>query len=374
MALSKIRVMHLRCATGSGGGPEKTILNSPLYIDTNKFNVWVTYLRKHTDPDFAVDKKAQELGLKNFFVVDEHRQIDRKALKDLEDLIKTNCIQILHTHGYKSDVWGWLLKKKLPNLRLITTVHGWGAANTWREKAYVQIGKIPLFFFHKILVVNQEIFHSLRKMGIPKDKLVVILNGIDTQYFSRNKRSKQNDERLTLGYIGRLSPEKRIEDLIQAYSSLIKKMQVGYLLIAGEGPLLSELQRIARDYQVENRVRFLGHVEPRWFFNQVDIFVNPSINEGLPNTILESMSMETVVVATPVGGVTELVKDKETGLLIQPKNVDGLEQALRYLIENPNQRRRIIQNARNLICRDFDFSSRMRKIEKIYEEILLSDS
>jgi glycosyltransferase involved in cell wall biosynthesis len=98
--------------------------------------------------------------------------------------------------------------------------------------------------------------------------------------------------------------------------------------------------------------------------------VNPSLEEGLPNTILESMSMETAVIATKVGGVGDLLKHGQTGFIIPKKNPDKICEMVNFLLDNPNEYYKVTKNAREMISREYSFAKRMRRIERIYEDVL----
>ena len=142
------------------------------------------------------------------------------------------------------------------------------------------------------------------------------------------------------------------------------------MLIAGEGPRFEDLRFQVSKLNLSDRVHFLGYSDSKSFFNQVDIFVNPSVKEGLPNTILESMSMETAVVATKVGGVGDLLKHGQTGFIIPTKSPGKIFEMVKFLLDNPGEYLKIIKNAREMISREYDFAKRMRRIEGIYEDVL----
>lgn len=365
----KIRVMHLRSATGQGGGPEKTILNSPLYVDRRQFEMAVVYLKKKGDPEFAIARKAQELGLEHFFVVEEGSQLDRSALAQVARLVREWKVDILHTHGYKSDWWGWLIRRGIPGLKLVTTVHGWTVMQTLRERLYYQLGKLPLYFFDYIIAVSPDIIQALRRIRVPATKMALIWNAIDTRQFVR-QQSVRDSAPFTVGYIGRLSREKRVEDLIRAFAQLPSPSPFNQLLIAGEGPTRPELEALVHSLNLTTRVKFLGHVDPRWFFNHVDVFVNPSLKEGLPNTILEAMSLETLVIATDVGGVGWLVRNEETGLIIPTGQPEAIREALLRVGKDGLLRKKLIRRARRFVEEHHDFTTRMRRIENVYRKVM----
>lgn len=372
MNRTKIIVMHLRSSAGNGGGPEKTILNSPLYIDKSKYELFIVYLKKKADKHFKIALRAKELGLDNFYMVEEGSYFDKQAMLEVATLIDRLKVDILHTHDYKSDWWGWLIRKDRPNLRLVTTVHGWTVMSTLRERFYYQIGKFPLYLFDRIIAVNEEIIRSLRIIGVPQRKISLIRNAVDSNAYRRQTALRNNGR--TIGYIGRLSKEKRVEDLIFAFAKLSKEARVDQLLIAGEGPKSDDLRFLVSKLNLYNRVKFLGYVDSKSFFNEVDIFVNPSLREGLPNTILESMAMKVAVVATKVGGVGDLVRHGRTGFLIPGKKPDKIYETVKFLLDNPEECSVVTKNARDMVCNLYDFTKRMRHVEQVYDDVFRHES
>jgi len=370
----KIRVLHIRSAIGNGGGPEKTILNSPRYIDGNRYEMAIIYLKKKVDPAFRIDKKAEEVGVQDFHVIEEGSHFDRRAMRELKDFIEKRNVNILHTHDYKTDWWGWLVRRHFPSLKLVTTVHGWTVMNTRKERIFYQLGKLPLYFFDRIIAVNREIVDALGRIGVPAGKMVEIRNAIETQVFDRESPASGKSDGLVVGYIGRLSREKRVEDLIRAMGQLGANGGIRKLLIAGEGPSRESLQELTIELELQDKIEFLGYTDSRSFFNRVDIFVNPSLKEGLPNTMLEAMSMRSAVVATAVGGVGELLVHGETGLVIPTENPEAICGALKLLAENCSKRVKMVENARESICREYDFMARMKKIEDIYSAVVDNSS
>ena len=368
--MQPVRVMHLRCTSGDISGPDKTILNSPFYVDRHRIEMHLVYLKKKIDGNFRIPERARRMGVEHFYYVEESSQLDPVARARVGEYLDAHGIDILHTHDYKTDWWGWLLRRGRSRLKLVTTVHGWGVINTFRERLYYQLGKIPLYFFDCIISVNREIITSLHRIGIPKRKMTLIPNAIDCQVFRRSTSPPGAGMPIHVGYIGRLSYEKQVHVLIQAYSRLSNHPALGRLLIAGEGNRLAELQSLVDRLKLGDRVEFLGHVDARWFFEQVGIFVNPSLREGLPNTVLESMAMETAVLATPVGGIPDVLLDRQTGLQIRPADVEDLTRKLRWMLEHPAERLAMVQAARHLIATRYSFRLRMRRMQQLYLQLM----
>jgi glycosyltransferase involved in cell wall biosynthesis len=182
--------------------------------------------------------------------------------------------------------------------------------------------------------------------GLPADKLVVVPNGLPPAPVTP---LRADDGTLRLGALGRLSHRKGVHDLLAAVRLLIERATPVTLVVAGEGPELDSLKTRAQMLGVADEVEFVGFIPDErlddWFAD-LDVFVLPSLTEGLPFTVLEAMRAGRPVVATRVGGVPEVVVDGVTGLLAEPANERSLADSIGQLAADPDLRRRMADAAR----------------------------
>lgn len=169
---------------------------------------------------------------------------------------------------------------------------------------------------------------------------------------------------------GRISPEKAQEVLIEAFARIKGEHPKASLLIIGDGPSRRALEGLARERNAEG-VRFLGfRTDMDQIMCAIDLFVLPSLTEGLPNVILEAFACKKPVVATAVGGVPEIVDHGKSGLLVPPKRPDLLAEAIQALLRDPERRRAMGEAGYERVRRDFTFEAQAGKLEGIYEEII----
>jgi glycosyltransferase involved in cell wall biosynthesis len=182
--------------------------------------------------------------------------------------------------------------------------------------------------------------------GISREKVTPIPNCIpsDTYFHPELRLEAQQEFQVTdmdlvIGFTGRVSRVKRLDILLQAVRNLSLTYPQIRLLIAGDGELLKTLKAKAESLGIYGMVRWLGFTSdiPK-VLAALDIYVQPSINEGLSLSILEAMSAGVPVIATRVGSADEIIKDKKTGILIPPKSISHMEDAIRWMIENPDLR------------------------------------
>ncbi len=371
----KIKIMHLASAQGAGGGPDKTILLSSEKINKQVFEPIVVYLKGAGDKNFAIEEKARSKGL-NFHAVSEQRRIDSQAIRKVKQLSEDYQVDILHCHGYKADCLGLLLSRH-SRMRLITTTHGW-FANDCKERFYNWIDKKTLKYYDYIIAVCEKMRYHLLDTGVPPEKLKKIHNGVDVDNFHSNGDTEDLRTELkidknvpVLGVVGRLSAEKRVESLFDILKEVIAKIGDVKLLIAGDGPLKTNLQLKARNLNLRKHVFFLGQCQDiKRVYKTIDSLVSISSTEGLPNNILEALAMETPVLATKVGGIDEIITDGLNGLLFPPEDKTGITRGIADLLSDRRMAADFARKGRELVCKRFSFDERMRKIEELYKEVV----
>lgn len=202
-----------------------------------------------------------------------------------------------------------------------------------------------------------------------EDKFTIFSKGIDVEKFDPD-RFADNDERLGyhIGTACSLTPRKGLEFLIEAMPEIYKEHNIT-LSIAGETTSQNEeyattLKQKVSEYDIENRVEFYGWVEDMpAYLSSLDVFVLPSLNEGIPGAVREALAMEIPVVATDVGGTSEVVHDNETGILIEPEDPDAIADAIDYLLSNPEIRAKMGARGRELIVSEFSIESYVANYE-----------
>ncbi len=373
--MKKIAIMHLRSSSGSGGGPEKTILLSAEKIDKERFNMIIVYLKGEDDLIFSIAKKAQEKRL-NFHTILERRRLDWKAISTILGLLKRYQIDILHCHGYKSNVLGLLLSRWC-SVKLITTTHGW-IGNDPKERFYNWLDRIAIRYCDMVIAVSEVMRGCLSSVGVPAQRLVTIHNAVDLEDFRADGelgdiRREINIDRKdpVVGAVGRLSREKDLRTLLLVAKEVISKVGNVKFLIVGEGPELVTLTALAKKLRIERDTFFLGQRKDiKRIYNTMDLLVSTSITEGLPNTVLEALAIELPVVATDVGGVGEIIKHGENGLLFRPEDIDGIAGGIVRLLLDQRMARGFAKEGRKIVCEKFSFDERMRKVERLYLELL----
>lgn len=371
-----IRVLELRSVWGTGGGPDKTILNGARVHDPARVTLTVCYIRDARDRVFALDRRAAELGIDYTEVVERH-SFDPGIWPQLRALVRDRQIDIVHAHDYKTDAAAWALAKRTPIVPL-STAHGFAGVSL-KERTYYAVEKRLLARFPRVIAVANHIKAELVRTGSHPDRVIVINNAIDPQAFLRDPSRRAPirrdlgyaDDDIVIGAVGRLESEKRFDLLLEVIAELGRQHPRVKLAIVGEGSLRVELEAAIERLNLASAVRLLGHrTDVVALHHAFDVFVQSSEREGTPNAVLEAMAMGTPLVATEVGGTGELVTNDVHGLLV-PRNVPGeLRAALERVLADPAAAASRAAAARRRVEGDLSFERRIRRIEDIYDDLI----
>ncbi|MHA1990393.1 MAG: glycosyltransferase family 4 protein [Candidatus Hodarchaeales archaeon] len=232
----------------------------------------------------------------------------------------------------------------------------------------------------KIITISKTIFkYLISNYKISEHKIKQIYQGINLDYFNQKKDYEFNSElnHLTnfspiLGCIGYLFERKGHIILIKALLKIKQDLPRVHLLIVGDGPDESLLKKETKDLGLEESVTFIPFTrDPVVVYNRIDLLILPSLSkEGLPNVILEAFAMKIPVIASDIGGISEVVKNKETGFLIKPGHVKDLAKAILFIWENKKDMELMRENVQSLIREEHDRNRQMIEFEKFFKQTL----
>lgn len=369
-------VLHTRVVSGTGGGPEKTILNSPRYLVPHGYDSICAYMYPPDDSGFgalqqmAADAHAPLVGIK------DRGAFDTRVVREMVDLCRSRRVAIWHGHDYKSNALGLLLRRWWP-MKLVTTVHGWGKIGP-RTRLYYAIDRFCLRYYEKVICVSSDLHDQCRLRAKDMSRYELIENAIDTERYARRRSPEAVKQRLgfangriLIGAVGRLSEEKNFLGLIRAVKRLIEDGAKIDIAIAGDGDQREQLEAEVDRLKIADHVHLLGYrSDTLELYQAFDVFALSSLREGLPNVLLEAMALEVPVVATRIAGVPRLVKDGENGVLVEPGDEDELVRGLASLLADASLREQYAQAGRRTIEEDYSFERRMERVARIYNELL----
>jgi len=365
-------VLHTRIITGVGGGPEKTILNSPRFLQSHGIDSACLFMHPPGDDGFAeVESRAERAGAEVISVPDSG-PIDFGAIRECIRVCRERNVTVWHGHDYKSNAIG-LIVNRFHRMKLVTTVHGW-VLQTKKTPLYYWVDRTSLRWYDRVICVSQDLFERCAATAIREDRLSLIQNAIVVEDYERTipqaeakARFGISSNRFLLGACGRLSPEKGFDLLIQAVRNVVAEGQDVGLLIAGEGPAHDELQTHIENAGLTDRVQLVGFLsDPRELFQAIDLFVLSSLREGLPNVVLEAMATGVPVLATRVAGIPAVMTHEQDGFIVDTGDVRQLEAGLRRCLDEDELRVRIAAGGKQKVVADLSFSRRMERIANVY--------
>lgn len=368
-------VLHTRVVTGTGGGPDKTILNSPRFLPELGYQSVCAYLHPPRDAGFdAIVQRARDWHAPLVSIPDRG-PFDLSIVGKLRDACRQHRVAIWHGHDYKSNLAGLLARRRWP-MKLVTTVHGW-VRHTWKTPLYYAVDRWCLPRYDKVICVSTDLYQRCMRLGVSENRCVLIENAIDTNMFFRAreandaKRALALSGRFLIGAVGRLSPEKGFDVLIRAVGELAREGCDVELAIIGDGDERDALMQLIRSLGLADRAALVGfRPDLGGWYEAMDAFALSSRREGLPNVVLEAMAMSVPVVATNIAGLPKLIANEENGLLVEPDDVGALASSLRRLYDNAQLRARLGRTGRETIERRHSFANRMKKVTAVYDSVL----
>ncbi len=368
-------VLHLIDSAGMYGA-EKVVLTLLRGLRDSHFPGTLGCIRESdTDvPELAREAESYKIKVHYFTM---RRGFNPLGLIRIGKFISKNQVRIIHTHGYKSDIYLMLLLRK--KFKTIASVHGWSkkSANLI-GRTYELLDSFALNRMDTVVAVSEGVKDDLAKRGLTRAKINLVYNGItidaEKSRSSRSEVRRQHgvsDTDFVIGTLGRLAPIKGHRYLIQALPSILNKVKNCRLVIAGEGPLRNELETLINQQNLSDHVKLIGYIkniDP--FMEMIDLFILPSLSEGLPISLLEGMAYGKPVVASHVGGIPEVIGHRSEGLLVPPADPEAISKAVIELIENRVLIDRISSAGRKLVRTKFSSANMVAAYLSLYSDLI----
>lgn len=354
------------------GGAQNALLHFLEKMDRDRFSFLVVCFY---NGDSVIAQKLRSLGVTVIDLGMIHKY-HLNALVKLFLLLKQFRPVILHTWMFHANIPGRILGRLAGVPVIISSEHTMGQEGQFRR----WVNRWTSGFCDQIVCVSQAVYQfALNQVGLPAHKLIVVPNGIDLEKFkdlpgkiqSRNMLGLP-EESLIIGVVGRPRPVKGFHFLISAFVLLEKKVPSATLVFVGNGPDEVQLKRMAAESGVRQKIFFLDdrddipNVLPAF-----DLFVLPSLWEGMPIVILEAMAAGLPVLATQVGGVPELVVPDITGILVEPAAPEAWVGVMETLLVDPDLRHRLGKQGRERVETHFGINDSVAKTEGLYTSQLI---
>lgn len=352
------------------GGLERVIESLVLHADPEKFKMSVLCLSRGgviADSLLSAGKEIDILGIENY-----HSPLSASRVVQW---LKRKKADIVHTHGYPAGVLGRVAAIIAGSPCIVHHVH-----STYCElnRRHHYIEKVLSRFSRRIICCSESVKHFVRdRENIAHDKLTVLYNGVAEPRSLDDRSSAELRSSLGIpessrivGCIASLTEHKGHRYLIES----LRETENAVLLLVGNGPERESLEQYSFDLGIRSRVIFAGHTTDVYpYVDLMDIAVLASSDrEGLGISLIEAMALSKPVIATAVGGLTEVVENGRTGILVKPKNSGSLATALHKLLASPHLRKGMGAGGRKRYEKMFSLNKMIKKLEDIYTDRNLS--
>lgn len=355
---------------------------------------WVLAMANNTNStemicDLAVTKESetQDLTVATLYPRDKgdvhylpmNGRFDLRVVDKLVEVIQQRQIDVIHTHGYKSDILGVLAAKKA-GICVVATPHGFSNNIPLKLRLFIRLGLFAIRFADKVAPLSQQLIEDIVAAGVKRDKIQFIENGVDlTELESYRKVLPAEATALNatalqaphFGYIGQLIARKGIADMIRAFNEVFSRHPGAKLTLIGDGDQRSELEALAQSLPCHSAVSFLGFRQDRLQLSQqFDVFLMTSSLEGIPRCLMEAMIVGTPVVAYDIPGVDQLITDGQTGLLAPLGDWQQLAARCEKLVQEPALYQQIAVAGRALVDQRFSAKRMTDEYVTLFRQLL----
>ena len=327
-------------------GAEKMCVD--LCIELSKDNI--VEVVSFYDIQTSLTKKLEENGIKILYL-NKNKGLDLSIIKKIKKIILEFKPDIIHTHRYCLTYVIPATFFKKGKIRIIHTIH-----NVATKETHMLLRKIQGIYFRNKKIIPVAISDEVKKTIISEYKIKkydipMVYNGIDLENCIIKENYKLNGNIL---HIGRFAEAKNHLKFIERFKNVVRKYPNIKLFLIGDGDLRDKIKNYVKDNKLENNVFLLGLIDNVYpYLYNADLFILPSLYEGMPITLIEAMGTGLPIIATDVGGIPDMIEDKKDGLLIH--DINQLDSSIVYLLENKSYREQL---GRNALIQSSNFTSK----------------
>lgn len=361
---AKPRIFHLITDLNIGGTEHMLLRTLP------RLSGW-THIVCSLTTIGAIGRELQEQGIR-VIALEEKKLLRPSVYRKVVRLLRKEKPGILQTYLAHADIIGRFAGKRAGVERIVCSI---------RSKLH-EARFLPMIAFYAFTspLVDDYLFNShtiaawYKRRGIPQGKITVIPNGLEVERFTRtiDREAKRRslgikEDALVIGCVAKLRREKGHVYLLEALKNLVKTYPRAVLLLVGGGPLEGELQQSVASQGLAAHVRFLGdRVDIPELLQIFDVFVLPTLYEGMSNTLLEAMAAGLPIVTTDIPENRELIHGGEHGILVPVKSAERIQEAVSCFIEYQEGAQRFSRNARGRVVSVFQISKTIEQLGHFY--------
>ena len=356
-------------------GAERWILALTRYLDAGAVQMTIGVIRDDPRLTAPLLEQAQERGCRTH-QFDAPGRFNWSAVRQLREFLVRHGTDVLHTHGYKTDIIGLFAVRGTFCQLLLATPHGWSVKAGPALRVYETFDRLAFRWFDGVAPLSDALYADLASRPGLRDRLHPIRNGVDIGEIDAVAAVAPEVERwreqrqFVIGYVGQLIERKGLRVLLNAFARLDRPNKK--LALIGEGPQRPELEACAAELGIRNDVEFFGYRKDRLaLLKGFDVFALPSRLEGIPRCLMESMAASVPIVASDIPGCRDLITDRQTGLLFPLDDPEALRACLQACTD-PSLRAGSAQRARDFVVANYSAASMARTYQALYRQLATS--
>lgn len=374
-----MKILHIIDSAGLYGA-EMVLLNLAQEQAKQGHNPVIASIREKDEFEMPLEEEAARRGLET----ETFRMLDGPNLIGALNILRyawSNKFDVMHSHGYKGNILLGSFPRGIRKIPVISTVHGWTSTEKWsRMRLYEWADTFSFRYLDAVVLVSGSMKKHPLLSARRLSRLHVVNNGIPSCVPENGQRiSDSIDKKIeefcsgpkTIGAIGRLSSEKGFVFLLEAFRDVIAKGHDARLVIIGDGPERQKLEKTIAGWRMNDRVLLPGYVgNASRYLRLFQIFVIPSLTEGLPISLLEAMRARVPVVSTRVGGIEDVLAGGDAGVIVDPGSSDKLLRGICTLINNGRLADDMAKMAREIFLNNYSSEIMSREYLKVYHSVM----
>jgi glycosyltransferase involved in cell wall biosynthesis len=371
--MKKINVLQFICPAGLFGA-EMWILALAGHLNPKDVHCHLAVSHESDDQNLEIVDRYYAFGLPAHKIKMQGR-FDPFGIYKLVRLIQQEKIDIIHTHGYKSDILG-LAAARIAGIKAVATPHGFENAKDLKLQLFIAMGCMAFRFFDKVAPLSEALEQDIRRVGVNSRKIRLVKNGVDLKEIEIESDSGErffplDDGVKRIGYVGQMAYRKNVDDILTTFDLLWKEHKNIRLYLVGEGPMRLELEDRAASLASSVSIKFLGYRSDRLqIVKELDLFTMTSSLEGIPRCMMEAMAMGVPVVAYDIPGVDQLIVHGKTGFMADFGKVDELKRYWEKILFNDEVSRTLAGAGRNFVRKKFSGARMAREYTQLYTKMI----
>lgn len=347
-----MKILQFICSTGFYGA-ERWVLALSKHLPDDTQSALAVTLEPGTE---ELELVAQFASLGQTHAIPMKHRFDLSAVGQLANIIKQEGYDILHTHGYKSDILGVMAARKA-GIPCVVTPHGFENAADLKLRLFIWLGCQSMKYADKVVPLSKQLLEDVRRYNVPEQKLLYIQNGVDLSEVETVRLTQPEHaprDIKTIGFVGQMISRKNIRAILDTFNTLYQQRQDIRLVLLGDGESRPELERYSQQLPAKKAIEFLGFRNDRLtLLRDFDLFVMTSTLEGIPRCLMEACAMAIPVSAYDIPGIDQLITHQQSGLLAPLHDQAQLLQDWQTLLDDKETATRLANNARQFVYEHF---------------------